>query len=260
MALLRMHGTLSVADLANRFDCSVATIRRDVQELEAQGELRRFHGAVALDGTVMERPFQEKYATHADKKKAIAMTVARWIPDGATIGLNGGTTTTAIAQQLIELQPRITVVTNAVNIAHILSDGGIAVVVIGGALRPQNYETTGPTALASLANLHLDWAVLGANGVDNKFGITATTEQEAAVGHTFAMEADRVVVAADSSKLGRTALFRMLAWEEIHFLASDDEAALAMKEWGVESVEPGIWRAGPKGLTVADINVGGAPR
>ncbi len=259
VALLRLHGALSVADLASRFECSAATIRRDIQELEAQGEIRRFHGAVALDGTVVERPFRDKYATHADKKKAIAMQLAHWIPDGVTVGLNGGTTATAVALQLMEFKRKITVVTNAVNIAHILSDGGTSVVVVGGALRPQNYETTGPMALSSLANLHLDWAILGANGVDKKFGITATTEQEAAVGHAFAVQADRVVVAADSSKLGRTALFRMLAWQDMQYLASDHDAEAEMEEWGVKAVEPGLW-ANRQGLMTADWPMGDGQR
>lgn len=241
VGLLRVHGALSSTELAKRFRCSSATIRRDILELEAQGEIRRFHGGVALEATVVERSFHDASAAHADRKKSIAEQLAPLIPDDAIIGLNGGSTTSALALRLMELQRRVTVVTNAVNIAHMLSDGGISVVVVGGALRPQNYETTGPIALSALDNLHLDWAVLGANGVDKRFGITATTEQEAAVGRAFAQQADLVVIAADSSKLGRTALFRMLAFGDVHYLASDDDGQLELKEWGLEQSEPGLW-------------------
>jgi DeoR family transcriptional regulator of aga operon len=239
--LLRAHGTLSISDVATRLSCSTATIRRDIQGLEEQGEVRRLHGAVALDGMVVERPFQDKFTTHPEEKKDIAACLAEWMPDGAIVGLNGGTTTTAVALRLAELQRNITVVTNAVNIAHTLSDRGIPVVVVGGALRPQNYETTGPAALASLAQLHLDWAVLGANGIDRKFGITTTTEDEAAVGQAFAKQADHVLVAGDRSKLGRTALFRMLLWNELDFLCSDNGARSLLEDWGLSMVEEGIW-------------------
>lgn len=239
--LLRAYGTLSIVDLSERVACSTATIRRDIQNLEEQGAVRRFHGAVALDGVVVERHFQDKFATHAEEKRAIAARLVTWLPGGTIIGLNGGTTTTAVAQSLAEQQSDVTVVTNAINIAHALSDYGLAVVVVGGAVRPQNYETTGPMALSSLTHLHLDWAILGANGIDRRFGITTTTEQEAAVGKAFADQADRVVIVGDRSKLGQTALFRMLSWDEVDYLASDDGASPILEDWGLNLLESSVW-------------------
>ena len=241
--LLSTYGTLAIADLAKKFACSTATVRRDIQDLEEQGQVRRFHGAVALalDSLVMERPFQDKSTTHPEKKRDIAATVAEWLPNGAIVGINGGTTTTAIALGLAEQHRDITVVTNAVNIAHLLSDRGLSVVVVGGALRPQNYETTGPMALSLLSQLHLDWVVLGANGIDRRFGITTTTEQEAAVGQAFAVQADHEIIAGDSSKLGRTALFRMLPWDHVDYLVSDDGARDLLGDWGLDMVANDLW-------------------
>lgn len=237
LLLLKTQGTLSVAELAQHFGCSAATIRRDLQALADRGEIRRFHGAAALDSDVMELRFHEKSASRRAEKAAIADLVARWIPDGAVIGMNGGTTTSAVAERLVELERQVTVVTNAINIAYGLTNGGINVVVIGGAVRPHNYETIGPKAVEALADLHLDWAILGANGVDERFGITATTEQEAAVGRRFGERADHVLVAADSSKFGHTALFGMLDWESVHYGATDAAALPTIESWGFHAVD-----------------------
>lgn len=117
-----------------------------------------------------------------DEKRAIAAAVVDEFRAGQVIGLNGGPITTQVAHRLTEAGTEVTVVTNAVNIAFELTASGISVVVIGGALQPTTYQTTGPIALEALANLHLDWAILGANGVDQGFGGSTRSEAEAAVG------------------------------------------------------------------------------
>jgi DeoR family transcriptional regulator of aga operon len=253
---LKERGTLSISELADSFKCSLATIRRDVQELESQGYLRRFHGAVALQDMITERAFHEKSMTNRVEKEAIANVVAQWIPDHTVVGLNGGTTTTTIAEKLVELKRSVTVVTNAVNIAFLLSDGGLPVVVIGGELRPQNYETTGSVALGSLSDLHLDWALLGANGVDHHFGVTTTTEQEAAVGRMFAERADNVLLAVDSTKVGHTALFRMLSWNMVNIIATDGGASKLLRAWGISPMvevdnATGLWKVPAGGLSIS---------
>jgi DeoR family transcriptional regulator of aga operon len=233
--------------LAERLHCSTATIRRDLHELEATSGLRRFHGAVAMEALAMESAFQERLTVADDEKRAIAVAVVAQLKAGQVVGLNGGTTTTQIAHHIAETGLDVTVVTNAVNIAFELTASGISVVVVGGVLRPANYETTGPIALGALANLHLDWAVLGANGVDRRFGASTFTEAEASVGRAVAEQADRVVLAVDHSKLERTALFRMVDWDRIYAVACDRAGAPTLSGWGVEPMEDaaegaGFWR------------------
>jgi DeoR family transcriptional regulator of aga operon len=234
IALLKSEGALSVQDLAAHFRCSPATIRRDLRRLsQGQGEVRRFHGVAAMDQDVLERGFQEKLAQAYPEKLAIAAAVVEWLPETGIIGLNGGTTTTLIARQLARAQKRLTVVTNAINIAFELTTSMIPVVVVGGALRPANYETTGPAALQTLRGLHLDWVVLGANGVDPRFGASTTAELEAGIGRTFARQAGGVVIAADHTKLGTNALHQMVEWEAVRFLATDAAGVRAAAQWGL---------------------------
>lgn len=137
-------------------------------------------------------------------------------------------------------------VTNAVNIAFALTTSRIRVVVVGGMLEPANYETTGPLAVETLRTLHLDVAVLGANGLDPRFGASTHTEEEAAVGHIFGDRADVVVMATDASKLERRALFRMVDWADVDYLVSDHRSAATCARWKVHPVAvddaSGLWQ------------------
>ncbi len=248
MALLKAEGSVSVMDLAARLNCSTATVRRDLHELMESSGLRRFHGAVAIEALAMESAFQERLAVADDEKRAIAKAVVAELEPGQVVGLNGGTTTSQVAHCIAEKALSVTVVTNAVNIAFQLTAAGIRVVVVGGVLQPANYETTGPIALAALSNLHLDWAVLGANGVDRRFGASTHTEAEASVGNALAEQADRVMLAIDHSKLERTALFRMVGWDRVDAVACDRAGAAGLAGWGLDAphdaseAAAGCWR------------------
>lgn len=234
LTLLRQNGTLTISELARTFDCSPATIRRDIHDLlQEVPAIRRYHGAIGLDGSEGEQWFHEKEEKFTPEKDAIADCLAQWLPDGSTIGLNGGTTTARIALKLAQQKKRLTIVTNAVNIAYQLAGSDIEVVVIGGTLRPRNYETIGPTTRDNLSRLHLDFAILGTNGLDIGNGATSTAEDESAVGQCFAEVADNVVIAADHSKFGRNALYRMLNWPDIDFVVSDQETPISSGSWSL---------------------------
>ncbi len=187
---------------------------------------------------VLEKKFQEKLEQAFEHKEHIAAVVAAHIPEAGVVGLNGGTTTTLVARHLARLKKEVTVVTNAVNIAFELTGSPCSVVVIGGALRPSNYETTGRMAEETLKSLHLDCAVLGANGIDQRFGASSAAEIEASVSRTFANRADQVIVVADSTKLGTKSLFKSLGWSSIHLLASDEDANETLTKWGLRRRTP----------------------
>ncbi|SMC08236.1 transcriptional regulator, DeoR family [Sulfobacillus thermosulfidooxidans DSM 9293] len=234
LSRLKQAGTITVQELADTFSCSLATIRRDIHELMMrEPQIRRYHGAVGLDIQDTEQWFHDKTALFPEEKDDLAALVVEWLPEGAVIGLNGGTTTTRVATQLAKNPKALTVVTNAINIAYQLTQAEIPVVVIGGDLRPYNYETTGSMALQGLTGLHLDWAILGANGVHPRVGITTTASDEAVLGQGFRRAADHVLIIADHSKMQRNALYRMLAWNDIDYVATGCQAASLLKEWPV---------------------------
>lgn len=230
--LLKAEGALSITALAERFDCSPATIRRDIAILQPQmTELKKYHGVVAVDGAVTERHYQDKVTESQAEKEHIAEAVCGIIADGSVVGLNGGTTTMAVAREIVGTNKQVTVVTNAINVAFELSHSDVTVVVIGGVLRTFNFETTGLMAVHNLESLHLDWVILGANGIHPVFGVSTVSEPEAAIGAAFARHADQVMVVVDHTKLGHQALHRMLGWTDVSALASDVAASPVIAGW-----------------------------
>jgi DeoR family transcriptional regulator of aga operon len=230
--LVQNEGTAAVTELAERLGCSVVTVRRDLAALARDGsDWKRYHGAVAVRGLVLERGFQDKMEVAAAEKMAIAELTITAIPDGAVMGLNGGTTSARVAECLAAKSRRVTVVTNAVNLAVQLTNSGIPVIVVGGSLRPLNYETTGPTARRAIESLALDVAVIGADGVDREFGCSAAADAEAEVGWQFSQAAERVIVVADHLKFNRRATYRMLSWDDVDIVVSGQESAEATSDW-----------------------------
>jgi DeoR family transcriptional regulator of aga operon len=232
--LVRSEGTAGVADLALRLGCSVVTVRRDLAALAKANEgadWKRYHGAVAVRGLVLERGFQEKMAEAEDEKAAIAKAVVALLPEGAVVGMNGGTTAARVAEQLGAESRLVTVVTNAVNLAVQLSNSGIPVIVVGGTLRPMNYETTGPTATATIQSLAVDVAVVAVDGVDDDFAFSAASDVEAEVGWRLSQAAERVVVVADHLKFGRRAPYRMLGWDDVDLVVTGRESIPIVAPW-----------------------------
>jgi DeoR family transcriptional regulator of aga operon len=234
---LSEHGSVSVADLAAELAVSPATIRRDLELLDDQRLLTRTHGGAVAQGVLYELPLRYKTARHQEEKRRIAAEAASRVADGEAVGLTGGTTTTEVARVLVERQ-RLTVVTNALNIASELAiRPNLKLVVTGGWARSESYELVGPIAEQSLAGLNLDTVFLGVDGISFEAGLMTHHEVEAHTNLALMERARRSVVVADSSKIGRTAFARICAIERVHELitdgAADDGAVAAIREAGV---------------------------
>ena len=163
----------------------------------------------------------------------IGRAAAALLTPGASVALNGGTTTSEVARALAirpDLQDGtgITVVTNAMNIANELAvRQHIKIVVTGGVTRGQSYELIGPFATLVLEQLALDWAILGVDALDPVAGATAHHEGEASINHLMATRAAQVMIVADGSKLGQRAFARVCTVDEIDVIVTDQDAAPA---------------------------------
>jgi len=153
------------------------------------------------------------------------------------VGLTGGTTATEVARSLAGRQ-RLTIVTNALNIASELGvRPNIKLIVTGGLARSESYELSGPIAEASLSGLNLDVAFIGVDGIDAKSGCTTHEEVEAHTNAVMIRHAHRVVLVADSSKIGKVAFARICAASDVDELitdgAADADTARALTDVGV---------------------------
>jgi DeoR family transcriptional regulator, aga operon transcriptional repressor len=221
---LSTGGSVEVAEVAPRLGVSAATIRRDLDLLQDQRLLSRTHGGAVAQGVLYELPLRYKGATHHDEKRRIAAAVAARVTDGMSVGLTGGTTCTEVARELVERQ-RLTVVTNALNIAGELAvRPNLKLVVTGGTARPESYELIGPLADRSLAGLRLDLVVIGVDGIDATAGCTTHHEMEAHTDLALIERAAHVIVVADASKIGRSAFARICPIERVDELVTDRTA------------------------------------
>jgi DeoR family transcriptional regulator, aga operon transcriptional repressor len=232
------NGSVSVTDIADDLRVSSATIRRDLHLLETQRLLARTHGGAVAQGMLYELPLRYKAARNQSEKLRIARAAADRVADGSAIGLTGGTTTTEVARSLVDRQ-RLTVVTNALNIAsELVVRPKIKLVVTGGVARQESYELVGPIAETSLAGFHLDVVFVGADGIGLDAGLTTHHEVEAHTNRALIDRAARVIVVADSSKLGRVAFARICEIDRVHELITDTRAdasaVAAFREVGVE--------------------------
>ncbi|MCI3242622.1 DeoR/GlpR family DNA-binding transcription regulator [Streptomyces spinosisporus] len=232
LELLVERGRLDVEEAAVELEVSAATIRRDFDQLAEQQMLVRTRGGAVVHGVSYELPLRYKTARHASEKQRIAKAVADLVAPGEAVGLTGGTTTTEVARalavrsDLASGSPALTVVTNALNIANELAvRPQFKIVVTGGVARPQSYELIGPLADGVLGQITLDVAVLGVVAFDAAHGAAAHDEAEAAINRLLCERAERVIVAADSSKLGQRAFARICDADTIDTLVTDTAIA-----------------------------------
>ena len=221
LELLARDGSVAVSVLAEELGVSEATVRRDLQALGDQRLLERSHGGAVAHGTAHELPV--RYRTgRSDEKRRIAQAAADLVTDGMAIGLTGGTTTTEVARMLGPRQG-LTVVTNALNIAVELAfRPDLKLIVAGGVARATSYELVGSLADATLRSVYVDIAFVGVDGVDAERGLTTQNEVEAATNRVLMDRAERTVVVADATKLGRVAFAEIAGIDRAHQLITND--------------------------------------
>jgi DeoR family transcriptional regulator of aga operon len=245
---LAEKGNIDVDDLAHQLQVSAATIRRDLDHLGRQQLLTRTRGGAVANAVSYDLPLRYKSARFASEKQRIAQAASTLVRRGMVIGMNGGTTISEVARTLAtrpELsaehgEPAFTLVTNALNIANeLIVRPHVKMVLTGGVARPQSYEMIGPLSHRILVDLSLDIAFLGVDGLDGT-GATAHHEGEANINALIASRAAKVVVVADSSKLGLRAFARICELSAIDTLVTDvqaDDAAIEpFTEAGIEVI------------------------
>lgn len=232
-ALVDDEGFASVQDLSDRFGVSAVTVRADLDQLEATGRVQRVRGG-AIRRSRPEQPFEQASAEAGPAKAQIAARAADEVHDGDTVLLDVGTTTTAIARELVTRTNLrgLTVFTNSLTIAYELEHaaGRIEVVVTGGTLRPLQHSLVDPLATVLLDGISAHLAFIGCNGVDVDAGVTNLNLPETTVKRAFLRAARRRIVVADGSKLGDVQLARICGLDEVDLLITDAAADAAAVE------------------------------
>ena len=224
LEVIKEEGRGLVTDLASRLQTSQVTIRKDLEKLHSEGLLQRSHGGAlpVRAGALLDPSLREKEKQHRKEKQRIGEAAAALVKEGECVILDSGTTTTAVARALRN-RGRLTVITNAVNIAAELAGTSIEVILTGGILRENSFSLVGPLAEETLGRLSADIFFLAVDGFDVHYGPTTPNLLEAKVNREMIKISRRTVCVCDSSKFGRRSLSQIAAPSSIHQVITDNK-------------------------------------
>ncbi|KNG93438.1 DeoR faimly transcriptional regulator [Pseudaestuariivita atlantica] len=239
LELARAQGAVTVDDLAAQFGVTAQTIRRDLTELAEAGQLERVHGGAVLPSGVANIEYEERRRLNDAAKAAIAAACAADIPDAASVFLNIGTTTEAVAKALMKHRGMM-IFTNNLNVATLMAGAPeVEVMVTGGMLRHADGGLVGAAASRMIENFKFDIAVIGCSAIDPVDGdILDFDLSEVGVSQSILSRARKRVLVADHSKWQRAAPARIASLREIDVMFTDgpvpDGLAQRLRDWGTE--------------------------
>ena len=229
---VRGAGRVLVTELAERFDVTPETIRRDLTALDRCGSLRKVHGGAIPAPALPETGVTQREQVNTSAKQAIARAALEWLgPEpGTTLLVDAGTTTGAFAR-LLPTESNLTIITNSVlTAASLAAAGQTRVRILGGQLRGLTQAAVGPEAVEALSTLRVDVAVLGANGLSAAHGLSTPDPDEATVKRAMVRSARQVVALVDSSKIGQEHLVSFASLDDVDLLVTDVELPPALTE------------------------------
>ncbi|MFE9647133.1 DeoR/GlpR family DNA-binding transcription regulator [Streptomyces sp. NPDC006365] len=241
LRLARDGGRVDVVSLAEEFQVTAETIRRDLKALDRAGLVRRVHGGAIPAGRLdFEPDLAERETTAADEKDRIAQAALAELPSNGTMILDAGTTVARLAGAL-PLEAMLTVVTHSLPIAARLADHpGMQLHLVGGRVRHRTRAAVDAWALRAYGEIRADVVFLATNGFSLEYGLTTPDLAEAAVKRAAIAAARRVVLLADSAKHGQQHFARFGALDDVDVLITDSglspEDATALKRGGTEVV------------------------
>lgn len=243
MELLDNNQSVKVNELRELFCVSEVTIRRDLQELDDAGMLKRTHGgAVSIGVASFEPNMAERQEENLAEKRAIARAALELIQDGDTILFDAGSTVLLLAR-FLKSNPKknLTVITNALNVAWELYDiDSVDLILTGGQVRKNTLSSIGSIAENTIQSLHVNKVFLATNSLDIERGLTTPNMYEAQVKQKMVKAGDKVIVLADHSKFGWASLGWICSLSEVHCVVTDlgtvSEDIAELKKLGIETI------------------------
>lgn len=222
MEILREDGIVKVSELMKLFDVSIETIRRDLEYLEEHGMLGRVYGgAVPVQPRATEPSYQTREIKHFKEKKAIGERAVELVKDEDVIAVDIGTTTLEFAKALVGKR-RVTVITNSMKIAMVLSeDADIRVLMVGGEVRRGEFSVSGFLADNDMGHFITDKYFIGVGGLSLSKGITDYHLEESNLRRIVIKNTQKVIALADYSKIGAVAMNKICGLDQVDTLVTD---------------------------------------
>ena len=221
LEIARQSGRVMVDELASRFDVTPQTIRKDLNELCDKRLLARIHGGAILSSGVKNVGYDARRMIASEEKEAIARVAAARVPDSASLFINIGTTTEAVARALLQ-HNGLMVITNNLNVASLMrAYPQIEVVLAGGVVRPADGGIIGEAAVDFIRQFKVDVAVIGASAIDEDGALLDYDYREVRVAQAIISNARHVMLVCDSTKFGRSAPVRIAHLSQVTSFITD---------------------------------------
>ena len=229
--LLSENSGASVAALSELLQVSESTIRRDLRDLSMSGQVLRTHGgALSVEGSTSlrlqgsEMPVTRRESEHTDEKARIGRAAAELVQDGETVFLGSGSTTWQVARNLGE-RKRLTIITNAVNIATLFaSRPDVTVIIVGGLLRHSELSIIGHIAEQTLREFRADKVIMGITAISADAGLMNSYLPETVTDRSIISIAPQVIIVADHEKLGKVSTSFVAPISAVDILVTGVEA------------------------------------
>jgi DeoR family transcriptional regulator, glycerol-3-phosphate regulon repressor len=235
VALAKSEGRVSVEGLADRFNVTPQTIRKDLNDLCKRGVLQRYHGGAILASGTANLGYEARRKLATDEKRRIGLKAASLIPDSSSLLINIGTTTEQVAAAL-RGKHGLLVITNNINVANILQGyEQIEIIVAGGVVRHQDGGVVGEAAVDFIRQFKVDYAVIGTSAIDEDGTLLDFDYREVKVAQAIMNCARKSILVADSMKCERTAPVRIGHISQLDYLVTETEPPTRVRELCRES-------------------------
>lgn len=224
-------------ELADAIGTSLATVRRDLTEMEELGLIERLHGSARIASSArQEAAFAHRETTHLAAKRAIASVAFDEITPQSMIFLDAGTTVLQLARRILLARIPVTLVTNSLVVAREMAQApDVTLVLLGGRLRAENMSTTGPGAMAMLDTMWFDHLFLGASAVSDDGWLSSFDADEAQLNKHMAKRAATVSILADHSKFTSRAAYSVLQLNRAHTVITDKSLTGKVSEYTISA-------------------------
>lgn len=234
LQLLNENGRVESAFLTKYFNVSFETIRRDLEELEGSGKLKRkYGGATVVAEEEEELPHLVRETAHTEEKTRIGERAAQLVQPGDVIFIDEGTTSLRMIPYLLELKP-LTIITSSFSTASLLMDYSNQnrfhgkIIFLGGEVNAQHARVVGSLSEQWMEQIYVDKAFVSIDGIDLKLGIMSYSPDKATLTRKVIQHAKETIVVADASKLNVQAHYRIAELDKIQYMVCDK---IAPAEW-----------------------------
>jgi DeoR/GlpR family transcriptional regulator of sugar metabolism len=223
LQMIEQQGRIAIADICTAFNISEPTARRDLDSLEQDGKIQRFHGgAMLLRKAAPEEPILRRSAEQETEKERIGRACAALINDGDTVFLGTGTTVLQVARHLVG-RP-LTVITNSLPIINLMADcPEINLIALGGIFRPSERSFIGHITEQALQDLRADKVIIGIHAISMEHGLTNDYLSETMTDRTIIQMGPKVMIVADHTKFGRISTVFVGPVEKVHTIITDNQ-------------------------------------